>query len=157
MDFDSLVLRWISPVKPSSLTYIDLSEVVRIIPGVDGDFWRGKVHQLQGIEIFACNRTLRLVCPDIESWKLWFTGLLYAQQRAVTNFIGDISLATTFIRRQWNLTDIDKDGFIDTSEMTALLSRFNCNENYRYAMQICEVHGNKLDYETFKMVRKHIR
>eukprot|EP01053_Blabericola_migrator_P003504 Blabericola_migrator_1__3503@NODE_203_length_11435_cov_141_633445_g174_i0_p1_GENE_NODE_203_length_11435_cov_141_633445_g174_i0NODE_203_length_11435_cov_141_633445_g174_i0_p1_ORF_typecomplete_len885_score148_01PIPLCX/PF00388_19/3_2e55PIPLCY/PF00387_19/3_6e34Mcp5_PH/PF12814_7/1_6e10C2/PF00168_30/3_5e07PH_12/PF16457_5/8_8e06EFhand_7/PF13499_6/0_018EFhand_7/PF13499_6/0_00087EFhand_7/PF13499_6/1_5e02EFhand_10/PF14788_6/5e05EFhand_like/PF09279_11/29EFhand_like/PF09279_11/0_019EFhand_8/PF13833_6/0_063E len=159
IDMDYFVLRWISPNKNALQSQIFLADISRIVPGVDSDFWRGArgLERKLGIEILSSTRVLRLVCPDAETWNLWFTGLLFAHQRAMeAQRQQGGSMTLQYIKHQWDLTDQNHDGKIQLSEFMTFLKRMKLGCDMSYARELFDEcrsplrePGDDNDYLTF--------
>eukprot|EP01054_Gregarina_sp_Poly1_P005088 Gregarina_sp_Poly_1__5087@NODE_2698_length_1811_cov_81_551606_g266_i1_p1_GENE_NODE_2698_length_1811_cov_81_551606_g266_i1NODE_2698_length_1811_cov_81_551606_g266_i1_p1_ORF_typecomplete_len575_score64_11PIPLCX/PF00388_19/1_2e04PIPLCX/PF00388_19/1_5e53Mcp5_PH/PF12814_7/1_5e10EFhand_10/PF14788_6/0_6EFhand_10/PF14788_6/8_7e06EFhand_10/PF14788_6/1_6e03EFhand_10/PF14788_6/1_3e04EFhand_like/PF09279_11/12EFhand_like/PF09279_11/0_0043EFhand_7/PF13499_6/0_067EFhand_7/PF13499_6/0_023EFhand_7/PF13499_6/7_4e len=161
IDMDYFILKWSSPKKPMTDTQIFLADITRIVPGDDSDFWRGKPEEkAYGIEILAPSRNLRLVCPNSLTWNMWFTGLLFAHQKAIeVQRLTGGSLTIQYIKRQWDLTDANEDGRIQFTEFLSFLKRMKvpCDTNYaRELFSSCQATSNakedSLTFAEFKVV-----
>lgn len=71
-----------------------------------------------GIELLRQGgRKLRIVCSQHDEWKVWLRGLLHAHQKAMAKRKRAGSLTNDFIRKQWALADLDKNGTFVYSDM----------------------------------------
>eukprot|EP01069_Polyplicarium_translucidae_P012979 Polyplicarium_translucidae@DN694_c0_g1_i2.p1 len=158
VDMEVLAIKWESPKKNATKTTISLTDVDRIVPGEESDFWRGKNKSAEeralGIELLSPVRRLRLVCSNQEQWKTWMKGLLYAHQKAITKRKRAASLTNDFIRQQWEQADLDQSGSIQPNELIHLLQKLNCRADVRYAEQLFDsfdMDGSRvLEYDEFK-------
>ncbi|EZG55493.1 putative phospholipase C-like protein [Gregarina niphandrodes] len=108
VDTELGVIRWKSPRKCSSISQLSLLDVYRIIPGKDSDFWKHRGGGLYGIDIVGLPRNLQIECPNLESWRCWFAGLVYAHQYALAS-MHHIQITTGYVRHHWELLDLDQD------------------------------------------------
>lgn len=183
IDLDTGCIKWVQKKKtliscrrPTSVQKLYLNDVSHILPGFDSDFWRssklvGKeyVNSSFGIELVIVgnrSKTLRLLCANKEEWKLWMVGLLVSHALAQRERLASKSKGTKkivdakhfythdYIRRQWELSDLDNSGSISFSEFMRLTKRLQMpvSKDYTHAL-FCEYDkdGNgALDYKEFR-------
>ncbi|KAJ1608955.1 phospholipase C-like protein [Cryptosporidium canis] len=183
IDLDSGCIKWFQKKKAlfcsrklASVRTLYLSDVSHILPGFDSDFWRSKklvgkecINSSFGIELVVVgnrSKTLRLLCANKEEWKLWMVGLLVSHALAQREKLASKNKGTKkivdakhfythdYIRRQWELSDLDNSGSISFSEFMRLTKRLQMpvSKDYTHAL-FCEYDkdcNDALDYKEFR-------
>eukprot|EP00922_Rhytidocystis_sp_ex-Travisia-forbesii_P052417 GHVS01077747.1.p1 GENE.GHVS01077747.1~~GHVS01077747.1.p1 ORF type:complete len:836 (-),score=84.50 GHVS01077747.1:98-2605(-) len=153
LDMETIALRWSSPKKPPAKTAMFLSEVRRVAPGEDCDFWRNRAEKEYAIELSG-NRKLRLACETVEEWRIWMTGLLHAHQTAVNRRAIAQNFASDFITRQWDKADTEKAGHLTLSKLVNLVHSLNVHVELRHVETLFRKHDTDssgvLEYANFR-------
>ncbi|KAF7459293.1 1-phosphatidylinositol 4,5-bisphosphate phosphodiesterase delta-4 isoform X1 [Cryptosporidium felis] len=183
IDLDSGCVKWNKDKRnsccfrnASTVQTLYLNDISHILPGSDSDFWRSKKHFQDedsnsnfGIELVAIgsrSKTLRLLCTNKEEWKFWMVGLLVShalaqREKLVPKARGTRRVVDTkhfythdYIRRQWELSDLDNSGSISFSEFMRLTKRLQMpvSKEYTHAL-FCEFdkdNNDALDYKEFR-------
>ncbi|TRY52243.1 Phosphoinositide phospholipase C [Cryptosporidium tyzzeri] len=183
IDLDSGCVKWYKKKKTlicsRKVVFIQtlyLNDVKHILPGSDSDFWRSKkctkkeyINSNFGIELVVIgkrNKTLRLLCANKEEWKFWMVGLLVShalaqREKLVSKIKGTKKIVDAkhfythdYIRRQWELSDLDNSGSISFSELMRLTKRLQMpvSKDYTHAL-FCEYDNDNngaLDYKEFR-------
>ncbi|KAK6589905.1 phospholipase C [Cryptosporidium xiaoi] len=183
IDLDSGSLKWHQKKSKISCTgrktniqKLYFNDVSHILPGSDSDFWRRMrsnknidINSNLGIELVVIgsrNRNLRLLCTNKEEWRIWMVGLLVShalakREKLVSKYKGESSIVDAkqfythdYIRRQWELSDLDNSGSINFSEFMRLFKRLQMPVSKEYAHSLfCEYDrddNDALDYTEFR-------
>eukprot|EP00918_Siedleckia_nematoides_P032180 GHVU01069631.1.p1 GENE.GHVU01069631.1~~GHVU01069631.1.p1 ORF type:complete len:834 (-),score=143.67 GHVU01069631.1:647-3148(-) len=162
VEMDSLCLRWESPKKPLSRCQMYFTDVERVLPGVDSDFWKKRpdARPELAIELVGLHRRLHLEFPDVSTWKLWFSGLVHAHEKAQRSRNKVNAWHNDYIYRQWHASDVDKSGGISFDEFVRLLRRLGVAANIRYAQMLFDKYdydaSRVLEYDEFREVIYHL-
>ncbi|KAH8738886.1 phospholipase C [Cryptosporidium ryanae] len=183
IDLDSGSLKWqqkkidiFCTGKKTNIQKLYFNDVSHILPGSDSDFWRemrnnknSGINLNLGIDIVTIgskNRTLRLLCTNKEEWRIWMTGLLVShalsqREKTISKYKGENSVVDAkqfythdYIRRQWELSDLDNSSSINFSEFMRLVKRLQMPVSKEYAYSLfCDYDkddNDALDYTEFR-------
>ncbi|OII77717.1 1-phophatidylinositol-bisphosphate phosphodiesterase delta-3 [Cryptosporidium andersoni] len=182
IDLDSGSLIWLQESnitlclpKKGKQEKLYLTDVSHILPGSDCDFWRARntnsndnINANLGIELVVTSRrgsSLRLFCSNTEEWKLWITGMLVGhalskKEKMISRRKGKKVtdsrhfITHDYIRRQWELSDLDNSDSISFVEFMRLIKRLQMPVSKTYANTLFSEYDKDnnaaLDYTEFR-------
>eukprot|EP00923_Selenidium_pygospionis_P008102 GHVN01013730.1.p1 GENE.GHVN01013730.1~~GHVN01013730.1.p1 ORF type:complete len:1058 (-),score=161.15 GHVN01013730.1:875-4048(-) len=161
IDEDLLALRWHSPKKNHTKSGILLSTVERIVPGFDSDFWGSKKPEGTnpqdmpnfGIELVNPRRALRIELASFDEWRTWITALLHHHHAAIQKRVRSLPFTADFVRRQWDMSDLDESGTVCRDEVLKMLRRMNFGVDKTYVDELIDEfdvdESGVIDYQEF--------